>query len=237
MPANLPASRIGVYGSDEIITTTESRGCYLWPPGYAASLTAAGGTPVTIDVPKPGQPWNELLADVEGILFLGHVNTTARQADDEERLCQWCRKQSLPFLGVDRGMHVLNTTFGGTLFQDLAKEQPQALQHRHPPEKGLRHTIMVDPGTRLAQMYGEGEIVVNSEHRAGLDRVARGFRVSAKALDGIIEAVESETEDWYAVGVQWQPASASASGLDIQLFRGLVEACQQRVRQPVAAAA
>src|SRR5439155_9313321 len=126
------------------------------------------------------------------------------------------------------GLLVLNTTLGGTLFLDLSKEQPQALQHRHPPEKGLRHAIMVEPGTCIERIYGEGEIVVNSEHRQAVARVARGFRVSARALDGIIEAIESESESWFAVGVQWQPASSSASGLDIQLFRGLVEACQQR---------
>lgn len=236
MPATPPPSRIGIYGSDEIVTN-ESRGCYLWPPGYSAAVTAAGGTPVSIEVPKNGQPWSEILADVEGILFLGHVNSTPRQAAEEERLCQWCKKHAMPFLGVDRGLHILNNTFGGTLFQDLAKEQPQALQHRHPPEKGLRHTIMVEPGTRICQMYGEGEIVVNSEHRAGVSRVARGFRVSAKALDGITEAIETETDEWYAVGVQWQPASSSASGLDIQLFRGLVEACQQRLQQVIGTAA
>ena len=42
----------------------------------------------------------------------------------------------------------------------------------------------------------------------------------------MIEAIESERDDWFALGVQWHPASATASGLDIQLFRGLVEAAR-----------
>ena len=57
---------------------------------------------------------------------------------------------------------------------------------------------------------------------------ARGFRVSGRALDGVIEAIEAETDGWFGLGVQWQPGSATASGLDIQLFRGLVEACGRR---------
>src|SRR6202011_873967 len=102
----------------------------------------------------------------------------------------------------------------------------------HPPEKGLAPTIAVEPDTRLAGLYGEGEIVVNSEHRGAVNRLARGFRVGARALDGVIEAVESENEAWFVLGVQWQPASATSSGLDIQLFRGLVEAAGRRALKP-----
>jgi putative glutamine amidotransferase len=126
-------------------------------------------------------------------------------------------------------MQILNTAFGGTTFLDLPKELPQALQHRHPPEPGLRHAIAVVPGTKLADLYGEGEIVVNSEHRSAINRLARGFLISARALDTVVECIESEDQDWFALGVQWNPASASASGLDIQLFRGLTDACRERL--------
>src|SRR5262249_57974803 len=107
---------------------------------------------------------------------------------------------------------VLTVACGGTVYVDLAREFPEALQHRHPPERGLRHAIMVERGTRLATLYGEGEIVVNSEHRRAVERLARGFRVGARALDGVIEGVETHMEPWFALGVQWHPASASASG-------------------------
>src|SRR5205814_9040760 len=115
---------------------------------------------------------------------------------------------------------------GGTVHFDLPRDLPEALQHRHPPERGLRHAINVLEETKLAEMYGEGEVVVNSEHRRAVARVARGFRVSAQALDGVVEAIETENS-WFALGVQWQPASATASGLDIKLFRGLVQECKE----------
>ena len=67
--------------------------------------------------------------------------------------------------------------------------------------------------------------------QAAVCRVARGFRVCAQALDGVIEGIESHG-DWWALAVQWNPAAATASGLDIQLFRGLVEASLARL-QPV----
>src|SRR5207249_1920470 len=121
---------------------------------------------------------------------------------------------------------------GGTVHFDLPRDVPEALQHRHPPERGLRHAINVLPDTKLAGVYGEGEVVVNSEHRRAVARVARGFRVSAQALDGVTEAIEAENS-WFALGVQWQPASATASGLDIQLFRGLVQACKEYAGEEV----
>src|SRR5438094_422677 len=96
---------------------------------------------------------------------------------------------------------------GGSVYLDLARELPEALQHRHPPEHGLRHAILVEPDTNLADLYGEGEIVVNSEHRQAVCRLARGFRIGARALDGVIEAIELDSQDWFALGVQGRPAS------------------------------
>jgi putative glutamine amidotransferase len=220
--------RIGIYGSDEVIGN-QSRGCSLWPAGYGAIVNTAGGTPVSLRLPH-GCSWDELLTEIDGVVFAENKTATSRHQAEEERLCEWCRELRLPLLAIDHGMHILNTTYGGTLYLDLTRDQPQALQHQRLPEPGDRHAIVVLGDTRLAQCYGEDEIVVNSEHRRAVCRVARGFRVSARALDGVIEAIEMESDEWYAVGVQWRPAAASASGLDIQIFRGLVEACKERMQ-------
>jgi putative glutamine amidotransferase len=227
MSNNPPPVRIGVLGTDSVCQD-EPRGCALWPPGYAAAVDAAKGIPVTLEFPRAGRGWDEILGDLDGVLLLGIEQPTPRQAHEQERLCQWCGDRQMPLLGVDRGALIINTTFSGTNYAELARELTQALQHRHPPEKGLRHAITVTLGTRLARLYGEGEIVVNSEHRGAVNKPGRGFLVSARALDGVIEAIEPEDEEWFAMGVQWHPASASASGLDIQLFRGLVDACLNR---------
>jgi putative glutamine amidotransferase len=228
MAANPLSLRIGVFGPEEA-PGEEPRGCSLWQVGYAASLTAAGATPVLLGQRAAGRSWSELLHDVLGLVWAGRPSESTVPTGEEERLCNWCRKNSFPLLAVDGALQVLNSVFGGTLHLDLAAERPEALQHRHPPEKGLRHAIEVVPGTRLSEIYGDGEIVVNSEHRRGVARVARGFRVGASALDGVVEAIEAENDKWFAVGVQWRPASASASGLDIQLFRGLIDAAGQRL--------
>jgi putative glutamine amidotransferase len=233
MASPVYSPRIGMFGTDETTAHT-ARGCNLWPIGYAAALTAAGATPVPLQVPQDSFGWEEILDGLDGVLLLGGPRASASQAAHEERLCLECQERGLPFLGVDYGLHVLNRSQGGTTFNDLARELPQAVQHIHPPEPGDRHAITVVEKSRLAVLYGEGEIVVNSEHRTALNKVGRGFVVSARALDGVVEAIEADMDGWFAMGVQWHPASASASGLDIQLFRGLVDACREYRMQPVA---
>ena len=150
---------------------------------------------------------------------------------DIESLCLWCRENRFPLLTIDNALLAMNSAFGGLNYNDVAREMPEALQHRHPPEPGLRHAINVTPGSLMSKIYGEGEIVVNSEHRQAIQRVARGFAATGVALDGVIEAVEHVENSWFAVGVQWQPASASASGLDIQVFRALIDAAQAAGRR------
>jgi putative glutamine amidotransferase len=220
--------RIGIFGPDGS-AGHERHGCGLWAAGCSSVLAAAGATPVPLGETARGRAWDDLLEEIDGVVLAPGQSPTPRQAADAEALCRWCEEHELPLLAIDTGLHILNAAWNGTLYTDLPRELPEALQHRHPPERGLRHAIAVIPGTRLAELYGEGEVVVNSEHRRAVQRVGKGFRVGAKALDGVVEAIESENERWFCVGVQWQPASATASGLDIQLFRGLADACQHRL--------
>jgi putative glutamine amidotransferase len=238
MPNRTSTVRIAVFGADKVVGN-ERHGCGLWPAGVAACLTAAEAEPVALGE-KAGRDWEDALEGLHGLVLTGHDGSNRRNgAAEAEELCAWCHDHKFPVLGIDHGLHALNTSHGGTVFFDLPRDLPEALQHRHPPERGLRHAINVIAGTQLADLYGEGEVVVNSEHRRAVQRVARGFKVSAQALDGVIEAIEAE-EGWFALGVQWQPASATASGLDIQLFRGLVDACRQRwskTREPAFSAA
>jgi putative glutamine amidotransferase len=221
-----PPIHIGIYGPDQT-RKGEKHGCGLWPAGIQAAIRQAEAEPLFL--PETSErSWGEVLEGVHGVVIVGHDHDPRRHVTDAEALVSWCHDHGVPLLAIDHGLHLLNTAHGGTTHTDLPRDLPEALQHRHPPERGLRHAINVLPDTALAELYGEGEVVVNSEHRKAVNRVARGLRVSAHALDGVIEAVEA-TGDWWALGVQWNPTSSTASGLDIQLFRGLVNACVRRL--------
>ena len=66
-----------------------------------------------------------------------------------------------------------------------------------------RHTIAIEPGSRLHQALGETEIEVDSFHHQALDRVAPDLRVVARAPDGVVEAVELDGGA-YVLAVQWE---------------------------------
>jgi gamma-glutamyl-gamma-aminobutyrate hydrolase PuuD len=220
-----PTFRIGIYGPD--MHAGEKHGCGLWPAGVAAAVTAAEGAPVFLP-DQAERSWGEILEGISGVVVIGHDRSPRRCGTDAEALCTWCHDHNVPYLGIDHGLHILNSSHGGTLHNDLPRDLPEALQHRHPPERGLRHAINVLADTHLAVLYGEGEVVVNSEHRKAVNRIARGLAVCAHALDGVVEAIEA-TGEWWALGVQWNPTSSTASGLDIQVFRGLIDACVRRL--------
>lgn len=224
---NCPSAslRIAIYGSE---VAQPGKNIGLWQSGYQGCVVAAGATPVFLKPNIGDRSWDEIIDDCIGVVVCGFNRGPTRQGDLES-LCLWAKTNRFPVLGIDRGLLALNAALGGLNYEDLPRELPEALQHRHPPEHGLRHAIVVQPNTMLARVYGEGEIVVNSEHRQAVQRVAPGFNVGGTALDGVIEAIEHKNESWFALGVQWQPASASASGLDIQVFRALIDAAQQAV--------
>ena len=217
--------RIAVYGSE---IKTKGRGVGLWNTGYHGTLVAAGAEPVFLKPATGSESWGEILRGTYGVVACGFEHSVAGKLGDIESLCLWCRSHRFPLLTIDQALLAMNSAFGGVNYSDLAREMPEAQQHRHPPEQGLRHAINVTPGTLMCQIYGEGEVVVNSEHRQAIQKVAKGFTATCLALDGVIEAVEHTNPNWFAVGVQWQPASPSASGLDIQVFRALIDAARPR---------
>ncbi len=219
-----PNLRIAIYGSE---VKKQGRGVGLWAAGYQGAINAAGATPAFLPQAAGDESWDEVLDGFHGVVVCGFEHADPSKMGDVESLCLWCRQHRFPLLAIDRGLLAMNAAFGGLNYGDLAREHPEALQHRHPPEPGLRHAINVQPDTILASIYGEGEVVVNSEHRQAVERVPAGFLASGVALDGIIEAIEYTGSGWFAMGVQWQPASGTASGLDIQVFRGLIDAAQK----------
>ena len=178
MSAVSPCVNIGILNTDPTAPCAH-RGWGIWSPGYPAAVTASGGVPVELP-PRPPRSWADTLQGIHGVVFAGADRPGPHAALEEEGLLAHCRQQRLPLLAIDRGLLALNTAFGGSNYLDLARELPEALQHRHPPEQGVRHAMTVEHGTELARLYGEGEIVVNSEHRRAVCRVARGFRVSAR---------------------------------------------------------
>jgi len=79
--------------------------------------------------------------------------------------------------------------------------------------------VNITPGTRTARLIGP-RVHASCHHHQALARLAPGLRVTGRADDGTVEAVEVLGRA-FAVGVQWHPEEDSE---DVRLFAALVEA-------------
>src|SRR5262249_24291711 len=95
----------------------------------------------------------------------------------------------MPVLGIALGMQQLNAALGGSLFLHLPEDLPKALAHRDNSEGPHRHAVLLEPGSRLEEIYGEGEIRVNSSHHQAVRSLGAGLRIGARAPDGFIESI------------------------------------------------
>ena len=115
----------------------------------------------------------------------------------------------LPVLAICRGIQELNVALGGTLHQ-CVHELAGRLDHRAPQGTAdvryanTAHAVALAPGGVLERLAGARELVVNSLHAQGIDRLAPALAVEARAPDGQIEAVRHRHAA-FVVGVQWHP--------------------------------
>jgi putative glutamine amidotransferase len=220
--------------------------------GYVDAVAQSGGQPLVLPPLTKELDFDALLDRLDGVVLTGGLDLDPRRAGQpthpavvpmperreasDRRLIQEVIDRRLPLLAVGVGMQLLNVTLGGSLHLHLPEEQPKALPHYDPSGGPHRHTVLLEPGTRIDEIYGGGELRVNSCHHQAVKQVAPKLRVGALAPDGVIEAVESADSDWFCIGVQWHPEADTASALDMQLFECFVQACV-RNSQPLAVAA
>jgi putative glutamine amidotransferase len=118
-------------------------------------------------------------------------------------------REGKPVFGVCRGLQLLNVAYGGTLYQDIQTQRPEALVHRNAAIYDHNfHTVDILPGSRLAGLYPQlSRVKVNSIHHQAIKDLAQGFAVEAVSNeDGLIEAIRREdTTRPYLAAVQWHP--------------------------------
>ena len=211
--------------------------------GYYDCIAAAGGIPVII---PPYQDESDIYTTIDrldGLVLIGGgdldprrdgfmLHPTVRPMEPrreifDRALVRIAAERRLPIFGIGVGMQLLNISQGGSLNLHIPEDLPEAIPHRDAQDAGHRHSLNVAPGSIMERVYGDGEIRVSSRHHMGVDEVAPGFDVTARCPDGVIEAIESNQPDWFALGTQFHPESDSASALDMRIFEEFVEGIQQ----------
>lgn len=178
--------------------------------------------------------WRRLLGAIIWVLRVlfrirrrrGSREDAARDAL-EFRLVREALERQAPIMGICRGAQLVNLSFGGTLHRDLSdfyEERP------NPRSVFPTKDVVIDPGTRLAEILETESCRVNALHSHAVDEVGPGLRVVARETNGVSQAIESIGSPWI-IGVQWHPEYLPHIPRQRRLFRALIE--QAREAAPV----
>jgi putative glutamine amidotransferase len=205
---------------------------------YVELVRRAGAWPVGI-FPEEAARVPELLERVDGLILPGGDDMHPLHWSDEEvhpsvtlsaeertlfelDLVEEAAAAGLPLLGICLGCQALNVAFGGTVIQHLdpGLGHGSGLEGRSADNL---HDVLVEEGTRLHSLVGAARVEVNSGHHQAVGEVGEGLRVSARAPDGVVEAVEG-TGDAFLLAVQWHPEERPEDPVSRALIQGLLEA-------------
>jgi putative glutamine amidotransferase len=219
----------------------DARRVYELGRAYVDAVLAAGGIPVLL--PHERAAAAAYLAMLDGLVITGGAFDVSPELYGEaprpgcgpirpERtlfekdLLEAALARRLPVLGVCGGMQLLNVVRGGTLHQDLPSDLGIRGHEQAPPRDVPSHDVEVAAGTQLAAVLGAGRLPVNSTHHQAVRDPGAGVLVSARAPDGVIEAIEVPDLP-FALGVQWHPEAVMAhEPRHAALYRGLVDAAR-----------
>jgi gamma-glutamyl-gamma-aminobutyrate hydrolase PuuD len=212
---------------------------------YVAATERGGGVAILLP-PQPAGRADEVLDRLDALVLTGGADvdparygevpaartSAPRTARDEWEmaLARGALDRDIPLLAICRGLQVLNVVLGGSLHQHL----PDVAGHEgHQPSPGVFGAVDVniEPGTRTAELIGS-RLRVSCHHHQALARLAPGLKVTGRAGDGTVEAVEVPGRS-FAIGVQWHPEEDSEDG---RLFAALASAGQryrERIREGV----
>jgi putative glutamine amidotransferase len=218
---------------------------YTLGKNYVRSLIACGAVPILLPTSLDLDAWRELYAGADGVMLSGggdvdpdlfsQARHPATGDVDAERdrveiaLSRWALEDDKPLFAICRGIQVMNVALGGSLIQDIPTLHGAQIEHRGSAIGAAReqvlHDVCIEPGSRIAEVFGPGDVGVNSFHHQALQAVGDQLIVTSRARDGIIESVECRDRHYY-LGVQWHPEEMTAGRSDMHaLFASFVEAC------------
>lgn len=206
---------------------------------YVTAVQDTGALAVLL--PVDTRPPEALLDRIDGLMVIGGADldpaiygqersdateTTYRDRDEFElALTRAAIERGLPFLGICRGMQLLNVARGGTINQNLVCDDGTNPHRRIIGTfVGTEHDIDLDPGSLVARATGEEVHEARCHHHQAIDRLGDELVVTGRARDGVPEAIELAGDERWVMGVQWHPEAGDKH----QLFEAFAEAAAQR---------
>jgi len=206
---------------------------------YVEAVEKAGGVPIIIPVVSDEEVIENQIKNVDGIILPGGYDVNPQCYGEEPqqksgfifpeidkyhlKAIEYCTKYKKPLLGICRGMQILNVAFGGTLYQDLSYIDGCNIKHMQSSKRNVSsHTVEIVEGSHLYDILGS-KVMTNSFHHQSIKKIAPGFKMTAVAKDGVIEAIESE-EDVFILGIQWHPEEMVQDSVSmLNIFKKLID--------------
>lgn len=213
---------------------------------YIEAVIRAGGIPVILPIMSEDDLIAMSINSVDGIIFSGGVDINplfyqeepvpklgevfVERDEYEFKAVKAAYQSGKPILGICRGIQLLNVVFGGSLYQDLETQYPSTVaKHVQEARRDVKtHSVVIEKDTLLNKIMGTTAIQTNSFHHQAVKSVAPGFRVCARAADGVIEGIEKQDYP-FLLGVQWHPEGMFSKHDEmLRLFTALVKAANTK---------
>lgn len=197
---------------------------------YIDALVKHGASVVRLSVRDTPEEVDRKLSMASGILLPGGFDiepSRYHEAPDKKlektdaaldalefRALSFARDRQMPVLGICRGCQALNVFYGGSLYQDIPSQYTQRppVQHRrsinllvYKHAAACYHDVLIEKNTELARLLKTKGTLVNTYHHQAAKLIARGFIVSARSTDGVVEAIEHMDNGAYILGTQFHP--------------------------------
>jgi putative glutamine amidotransferase len=225
---------------------TAREAMHFLPQRYCRAVENAGGATVVLPAMSSANAVHRLFDTIDGLLISGGdfdihpsfygekpvpgLGVIKRERTEFELdLAEAALRRDFPVLGLCGGEQAINVVLGGTLYQDIPTQVPQAGNHQQGHKRHTGgHRIFIHRHTRLREIVGRATIEVNTTHHQAVKQTGKGLVVNATADDGLIEGIESERHT-FVLGLQWHPeVLAPRYAHQRSIMKAFTRACSNR---------
>ena len=191
-----------------------------------------------------------LLRGMDAVVVPGGFGN--RGVDGKIAAIRWAREQRVPFLGLCLGMQTAVIEWARNqaglpeaTSEELDPSTPHPVIHLLPEQQDVVdlggtmrlgvYPCRIAPNTLAERLYGEQVVYERHRHRFEFNNAYRnlfleaGYLVSGTSPDGrLVELIELKGHPFFTA-CQYHPEFLSRPGRPHPLFRGLIEAAQQRL--------
>ena len=205
---------------------------------YVNAVAENGGVPVVLPAVADIDIIRRYIEKLDGLVLIGGddippesygqqphetVKIIPQQRYDFERhlIAMWL-SEGKPILGICLGMQFANVVSGGSLIQDIPSQLGTTVDHQR-----KYHRVHIKPDSILAEILNAEQAHVFSAHHQAVDKVGQSLKITARADDGVIEALE-RTKGGFGLFVQWHPESMKDTTHRDAIYGALIKAARDK---------